>query len=193
MKLPDKKKLGEMLAVMGELYGRQVSAGLVSIYFSDLEPYDMDAIERAFNEHRRDAESGQYFPKPADLIKQITGSTSGRALRAWSYVRESIRRHGYYASIRFDDPAIMTVIEEMGGWMNVCNMDTAHDPFIEKRFIERYLHAQRSPRPGLKHLPGYFELTNQTKGLEEYTPEIVSVRTQENVKELHGIGNVNDK
>ncbi|MGM7969266.1 hypothetical protein ACS77P_00230 [Yersinia enterocolitica] len=80
----EKPKFAQSMAAIGEIYGREISEVMVGIYWNALKIYENAEVQKAFQGHTRDTDNGQFFPKPADLIRHIEGSKDGRALLAWS-------------------------------------------------------------------------------------------------------------
>ena len=59
------------MAAIGEIYGKDISEVMVGIYWNALKPYPVDDVMRSFQGHTRDTDNGQFFPKPADLLRHI--------------------------------------------------------------------------------------------------------------------------
>lgn len=122
-----------------EMYGKRASPELLEIYFGALTAYDLHDLQRAANHHALDPDAGQFMPKPADFVRHIDGSKQTRAMRAWSLVDRAIRQVGQYESVTFDDPVIHRVIEDMGGWVELCSTPTEKDlEFRANEFNKRY-------------------------------------------------------
>jgi hypothetical protein len=83
-------------------------------------------------------DSGQWCPKPADVVKMLQGSTKDSANSAWSSVDYAIRTRGDQYSVVFDDPLIHRVVEDMGGWIKLCRTDSEQYPFTQNEFVNRY-------------------------------------------------------
>src|SRR5260364_286667 len=70
------------------LYGKALPAEAKAAYFESLKDWPMETVRAALNAHVRDAQRGQFAPKPADLIAQWEGYTAhdGRpeADEAWA-------------------------------------------------------------------------------------------------------------
>uniref|UniRef100_UPI0036DF8CE0 hypothetical protein n=1 Tax=Photorhabdus sp. RM322S TaxID=3342825 RepID=UPI0036DF8CE0 len=111
----EKSQFAKSMAAVGEIYGREISEIMIGIYWNALKNYAMADVQRAFQRHTRDTDNGQFFPKPADLIRHIEGNKDGKALQAWSKVYRAIGSYGRRNSVVFDDPIIHSVITEMGG------------------------------------------------------------------------------
>jgi hypothetical protein len=57
-----------------EYYGKQnLSDVVIEMYFNGLLEYSFDHVKHAISRHMRDANSGQWLPKVADLIRHIEG------------------------------------------------------------------------------------------------------------------------
>jgi hypothetical protein len=69
--MKDKKELAEILAVASEVYEKQISNVLLEIYFLLLKSYTIKEIKTAVMEHLKDQKYGQFFPKPADIIRKM--------------------------------------------------------------------------------------------------------------------------
>jgi hypothetical protein len=128
-----------LLAELSELYGKCISSGLTEIYWKALQMFEWIDVKAAFEAHARNPDCGQFFPKPADIVRFIEGNGETRALKAWSIVEEAMRRVGIYQSVIFDDCLIHAVIEEMGGWAKLCSMTVEDLPFRAREFQKRYM------------------------------------------------------
>jgi hypothetical protein len=139
----DKKRFMHAIVVCGELYNREVSKGLLRMYFQIMSEFSIDDVERVIAAHMRNS---KFFPRPADLIEQLEPSKEDRGHRAASLVQQAIQSGGRYCSPVFDDPAIHHALREVGGWQHVCTMDADQwQNFGQRRFIAAYeTHALRS-------------------------------------------------
>jgi len=121
-----------------ELYGKPPSDGALDLIFAALQRFDLQAIKQALTAHLNDPKHGDFAPKPADIVRHIDGDGDHRALSAWSQVHDAIRLVGPYETVVFDDPRIMAVIEEMGGWISLCDISDKDLPFKANEFRTRY-------------------------------------------------------
>jgi len=64
----DKLKFAEIMTGIGELYNKTISKPFLSIFFEALKEHDIESVVLAISAHVRNAENGQFFPKPADII-----------------------------------------------------------------------------------------------------------------------------
>lgn len=129
-----------MLNATAELLApaRPLSAVAISMWWNVMRPYDLPAVRQAFDRHMRNPDAGQFMPKPADVLRMMTGSTQDSALVAWSKVDRAVRLVGTWESVAFDDALIHRVLADMGGW-TALGMKTEHEwPFVAKEFENRY-------------------------------------------------------
>jgi hypothetical protein len=149
----------ELMIGIGEVYGREVSKQLADVYWTTLAKYDFSDVSRAFNQHLVNPDTGQFFPKPADIVKFIDGNSQSNALKAWSKVDKAIRYFGPYQTIVFDDALIHAVISDMGGWIKLCEVLDSELPFTRNEFEKRYKGlAINPPEKYLKKLVGLTEV-----------------------------------
>lgn len=119
-------------------YGRELSNFALDVWWGALKPFDLETVTKAFNRHLVNPDTGQYLPKPADVVKMIGGTTQDSAMQAWAKVDRAVRVVGTYSDVVFDDPLIHRVIEEMGGWIGFGQKTETDWPFVAKEFETRY-------------------------------------------------------
>lgn len=174
MQANDINKFTAWIATIGELYGKSISKQLADIYWKSLKAYEFDDVQKAFQTHINNPDSGQFFPKPADVVRFIEGTGESKALEAWAKVEKSVVQVGVYRSIAFDDPLIHAVIEDMGGWVKLCSMKIDQMPFIAGEFQKRYMgYCIRKPDRYPKYLFGFCELENSKNGFEYDQPLLI--------------------
>jgi len=138
MQSTDKKRFATLLAGIADYYGRELSNGVIALYWQGLQHIDIEAVEKALWDHTQNPDAGQFMPKIADVVRSLQGRTQDQAALAWAKVDAAVRRVGSYADVAFDDPLIHRVVAEMGGWIW---FGTQHDkewPFIAQRFETIY-------------------------------------------------------
>lgn len=134
----DKPAFAHLIAMLGEYYGREISEGLIGMYWQGLEEYDIEAIRDALNRHMRNPDTGSFMPRIADITRMLHGSTQDSALRAWAKVDKAVRHVGTYQSVVFDDPLIHAVVQDMGGWVGLGSRTEDEWPFVAREFETRY-------------------------------------------------------
>lgn len=139
MRTEDKKQLAAMLAKVMSVYGKQITNGFVEVFFDALAAYDLESVRRGLNAHVQNPDSGQFPPKPADVVRLIDGTSQDQGMQAWSRVDKAVRRVGPYQSVVFDDPIVHRVLDDMGGWVKLCNAGSEEDyKFQGLEFARRY-------------------------------------------------------
>lgn len=148
------------------LYSKDLSDIVLSVWWECMKPYDLEAVADALNRHAVNPDNGQFVPKPADIVKLISGGTQDGALLAWTKVERGIRSVGPYQSAVFDDAAIHAVLSDMGGWVSLCNVSDDELPFKRNEFVTRYRGFRSVGRIDVypKHLPGIAEAQNSQGG-----------------------------
>lgn len=169
------KSFIERLAAVYAFYGKEFNRQILSVWWGALRSYDDAAVADALNRHATDPDHGQFLPKPADLVRLMSGSTQDAALVAWANVERAIRSVGIYQSVVFDDAITHAVINDMGGWVKLCGITEDELPFRAKEFENRYRgyrtrgHLETYPR----HLPGLAEGQNIAGGFKVEPPIMV--------------------
>lgn len=161
----DLERFYQVMAATAELHGRSLSEAVMAMYFEDLAPYPMEAVVEALRRHRRNPQHGQFFPKPADLIRALEGSHEERALMAFNRLVAAMDRVGAYQSPDFSDRVLHQVVEDMGGWPLICRTWlTEERSYRLKEFSERYRALISLGRlDGPKYLVGLQEESNQER------------------------------
>lgn len=151
MKATDKAAFGALIKDAMAFYRREVSGFALGVWWSACEPFDMERVAKALTAHAMDPERGQFAPMPADIVKQLHGTRTDRALVAWSKAFRAISSAGSYASVAFDDAVIHAVIADMGGWPKFCATSNDELPHVQKRFWDTY--RVYAARPDVSHMP----------------------------------------
>ncbi|RKR46286.1 DUF6475 domain-containing protein [Paraburkholderia sp. BL17N1] len=171
----DKAKFFDLMADVLAFYGKDFSDFAGRVWWEALRAYDLPAVQDAFNRHCVNPDSGQFAPKPADVVKMLSGSTQDAALVAWSKVDRAVREVGTYRSVVFDDPVIHRVVTDMGGWVLIGGKDDEAWPFVRNEFVNRYRgFRMRSETP--EYLPvliGIAEASNNEARLNSQPPVLI--------------------
>jgi hypothetical protein len=83
----ERAELVGMLADLGAMYGREITAGATAMYCAALDRSALADVRAALSAHVADAEAGKWMPKPADVIGRLQAA-DGRptAEEAWALV-----------------------------------------------------------------------------------------------------------
>lgn len=156
----------QMLHNLCEMYGKpRMSDEVAMLHFGALQDYSLEDVRKGFFAALRNPDSGQFMPRPADVIRELSGSSDTRAALAWAKVREAICRVGHMPSIAFDDAIIHAVIADMGGWVKLALITNDELPFRERDFLRIYRGYIGRPLGDYpRYLPGMAETDNYAKG-----------------------------
>lgn len=138
MNRADYSRFANLLKAWAEIHGKPLSAGAIALWWQALERYDIDQVEHAFAQLVRDADRGQFMPKPADVIRILDGTSGDRAAVAWGKVLDAARRVGAYSDVVFDDAPIHAAVEDLGGWPAICRTDMEQLSYAQHRFAQAY-------------------------------------------------------
>lgn len=182
MRNEDREQLTAMLAKVMSIYSKQITTGFVDVFFDALSAYDIESVRRGLNAHVQNPDSGQFPPKPADIVRLIDGTSADQGMQAWSRVDKAVRQVGPYQSVVFDDPIIHRVLEEMGGWMKLCSTPSLDDyKFAGLEFARRYRAFVIAGGVGSeypRHLIGLAEAENGNAGFKNHLPAPVMIGDQ---------------
>jgi len=156
------------------------------LFYESVKQFGYDAVKKAFSVHIQSPDNGQWMPKPADIVRIVSGTSKDNSHVAWSKVKKSISAVGSYETIVFDDPIIHRVIQDMGGWINLCACSVDELPFRGNEFKSRY-----TAYKGQGEIPDYpakiygiCESDNTSKGLLENIPTPIMVGEPERAKNV---------
>lgn len=161
----DKREFWALLKGVHEFYKMDVSNFAAQVWWNACQAYSLEQVSKAFSAHLVDPKSGQFIPKPADIVKALAGTHEDRSLIAWGKAFEAMQRVGQYQSVAFDDPLIHAVITDMGGWPKLCQSKTDELPFVQKRFCDA--HAAYGRTGGTEYprmLAGVSDIENGANG-----------------------------
>jgi hypothetical protein len=177
MQPSEKPQLAQLLAGVYEFYGKTVSPFALSVWWGAMKLYDIAAVRQAFDRHLMNPDTGQWLPKPADVMRMLGGRTQDRALMAWAKVDKAVRSVGTYASVAFDDALIHRVLHDMGGWLALGQKTEDEWPFTAKEFENRYRgYSIRNETPDYPPvLIGVAEAYNSQKGHRTELPRLIGV------------------
>lgn len=132
----DRQEFAKLLADVMAFYRQDLSTFASSVWWDAFVRFDLEQVRKAFTAHAMNPDSGQFAPKPADLIRVLEGTTTDRAAVAWGKALDAAQRVGAYSDVVFDDPGIHAAIEDMGGWPKFCRSETKDLGYMQHRFCE---------------------------------------------------------
>ena len=143
-------------------------------YLAALADVPLDDLKRAVLEALR---TSKFMPSVAEL-RQLAGvdvRSETRAIIAFELVGKAISRHGSYESIVFDDPILNATINNLGGWVKIC--DTPEDTwesFFRRDFLKAYCANFEAKRGTMHAQLGIHDRGNGTAGYEQRQPVLIA-------------------
>lgn len=121
------------------IYSKQNDAEIVKIYWGLMKDYDIQAIEAAFKKYVISDEKCEFFPKPGQIIKLITGSEKAdethEAHEKWAEIIESVKSGRYEIA----DDSVYEAVRQIGGLRAIGMINEDRLDWKKREFIERYL------------------------------------------------------
>lgn len=145
----DAKAFSELVTNVMAFYGKETSSFALGVWWSACQPYSLEQVGKAFTRHATNPDAGQFPPKPADIIRTLSGTTTDRSMVAWGKAHDAACRVGAYTDVVFDDPVIHAVIEDLDGWPKFCRTESKDLGYLQHRFCESYrAYAARGMQSG---------------------------------------------
>ena len=138
MRPNDEAKLVTLVTDVLAYYRQNVSSFTLQVWVQACEKYSFEQVSKALTAHATNPEHGQFAPKVADIVRQLSGTHTDRAMLGWGKALEAMSSVGAYTDVVFDDPAIHAVIDDLGGWPKVCRSEVKDLSFLQHRFCEGY-------------------------------------------------------
>lgn len=179
MQPSDKPALVALVSDVLAYYRQPVSEFTLSVWWTACQPYSLEQIRKAMTAHATNPDGGQFAPKVADLVRILEGTHTDRAMLAWGKVHEAMSAVGAYQDVVFDDPAIMAVVEDLGGWPKVCRTEIKELGYLQKRFCDGHkAYTGRGTFPYPRRLMGDRspDAEYERKGLPPPAPALVGDR-----------------
>jgi len=133
----DRARFVTTIQTVADAFGKVASEQFLHVYWLALSDLDAAAFERGVTGALK---ASRFMPTPADIRLHSGGLTStARTSRAWDALILAIRKHGAYASVDFDDPAVNAAVRNLGGWQRLCSLDSEElSKWIRKDFAAAY-------------------------------------------------------
>lgn len=143
----DAKKFAEIMAYLGIIFGKELTAAAIKIYFTTLNDLPIEEIQEAAVYIANNRTITGTFPLPAEFRLAKQESIEDKAEIAWTALLWAIEHVGSWPSVQFDDPVLHDVVKILGGWLRVCSADgdiyntdwhTANLTWRRKDFLSLY-------------------------------------------------------
>ena len=163
----NKTEFRDVFALLCETYGKEPTKVLMSAYYMVLEDLTVEEFKSSI---KSILASRKYstMPLPADILEFVNGSADDNSLIALKILENEMARSGSYNSVCFKDSAIMTVVDNMGGWINLCRITEDEWKFRKKEFLDLYKALLRNPNRlhAVPYLAGLNEHNNRINGFD---------------------------
>jgi hypothetical protein len=173
--MKDKVKFKKCMAMMGEVYNKDITSVLSDVYWSALQCVsDVDA-DRVF---KRAVTELKWFPKPAELLEMSgnRGTIEDQATVQAYLVLDTIRAVGAYMSVKFADPVTNAVIARMyGNWPKACELLEKDTKWFVKDFVTTYRAFATTGQRSNSHLAGLAETYNNASGNIDHVPAVMQI------------------
>ena len=126
----NKPHFSDQMAILGSAFQVDV-APMLAVYWADLSGYTDQQFEQAAIAHRR---TGKFFPRIADLIELIDGTSKENAHEAWAAALIQLKDS---ANAKFS-PATAKAIRAIGAAQYLGQMSYKDLEFKKRDFIEVY-------------------------------------------------------
>lgn len=146
------------IGMMFEMYDRNPTKALMDGYYMVLQ----DMSDTDFTASIKNILSSRVYsslPKPAEILEYSRPDLESIATLAWDDVRRAISIAGAYSSPTFQDIVVNSVVQALGGWIFLCNMNESELVFAKKEFIKIYpTYSKKETHP--ERLIGIAERSN---------------------------------
>ena len=190
----DQARFKELITSISDTYNKEFTPTELKLWWNMFKPHSIEAFEQSVYQHIACPESGMFPPKPANIMKFITGTTKqneqaieDKAELAWHVIEGEIRRIGSYGSLKMEDKQALAAVQALGGWKHLCTLTNDQMVWAHKEFISVYQNYERTPVEALPDkLPGRVALENhkaeQSQGLKHITDGIQNYRNRKGIE-----------
>jgi hypothetical protein len=149
----------KLLATLSLSYGKTLNEFRIEHYWQTLQHLDFGAVQDAFQTlTTKNPDRGHAMPEPSDVLRCLEGSSQLKAQQAWGHVLKVIRQVGSYNSVVFDEAILHRVIDDMGGWIRLCETSVKELSFLGNSFQKLYMaYLLNPPTTYPRKLTGIFD------------------------------------
>jgi hypothetical protein len=149
----------KLLTALSLSYGETLNEFRIERYWLTLERFDYEIVKKALETlTTHNPDRGYKMPEGSDILRYLEGGTHVKALQAWGGVLKVIRCIGSYQSVVFDDSILHRVIDDMGGWIHLCETTVRELSFLGQTFQKLYAaYALNPPTEYPRSLAGRYD------------------------------------
>lgn len=130
----DRKAFGQVVLGLAELFGKELSAPALELYWHSMQSWSIDDFRDAAELLLRKCE---FMPAPKDF-EALRRAAQPLAGEAWARVLAHLRG-GYRSGAGVDDGGpIDKAVLSLGGYQSLAFRDTQYLGIDERRFVERF-------------------------------------------------------
>jgi len=168
----ERRDLVRLIAALAATFNREADEAMFEGYELGLCDLPVPAVKLAVGRAIREC---KFMPTVAEL-RELSGELlpQDRAILAWDVFSKAVPRHGYTASVDFEDPLINATIRNLGGWERCCSLQPDEfDKWLRKDFERTYQALLRSGASAKATAPliGYHDRQNAFHGYVERITE----------------------
>lgn len=163
-----------IFALMSEYFDAKPSDALTEIYFNSFKNWSCEDFRKAC-QTVMDTRIYNGLPKIDEIVQALYGKEEDRAAIAFQTLIETIKNHGYWDSVIFEDGAISRTVETLGGWQKICEWSADEWKFRRKDFDSLYMANFRRGNTEQIKLVGMYESCNFTKGYTDSIPDPIFI------------------
>ena len=193
MEKRDGPRFKELLAMISVTYESDFTQTKSLLWWNLFRGYSLRDVEKAVLSHIACPDYGMHMPKPANIMKFISGTTKqleqavdDKAEIAWHVILGEIRRIGSYGSLKMEDKQALAAVQAIGGWKNLCGLTIDKMTWAHKEFIAAYQNYERADLAALPNkLPGRIHLENHKKdqqGPSEFMQGLSDYRNRKGIE-----------
>ena len=184
MNSEEQDKFKEIIAAISETYKEEFTPAMTKLWWRIFKNQPIEVFERAVYAHISCEDDGMFFPKPANIMRVINGTTKDnerlikdRAEIAWACIEREIARIGGHGGLELEDKQALAAVKAIGGWGRLCSCTYDQLTWKKKELVSAYDTYERTDLAELpSKLPGLTEMRQHKKdhqSVQAFLPGIV--------------------
>lgn len=143
------KWFAELMISLASVLQATIDAPIIRGYWLALQGISQCDLQKAFALAMCPTDPSYGRLPPVGKLRELSGGQNPdqQAALAWDLVLQTIKRHGTYASVDFEDRLINAAVRSIGGWRGLGS--TAEDQLDWRRreFLAAYRLSMQTPPP----------------------------------------------
>ncbi|WP_345985286.1 DUF6475 domain-containing protein [Sulfurimonas sp. HSL-1656] len=185
----DFKKFVERYTVLAEEFGETMSDARMKLHYEilsrSMSDDEFDGAVMSVLANRK----FHKMPHPAELLEYVRPDIDAIASLALQDLERAFKTKGRVASVAFEDVVINSVVNAMGGWVYLCNLEAREWEFKRREFPQLYkTHSRRDTH--IDHLPGTAE-ADPNSDPSRYLPTVEVVEAGYKIPKVRSVPALN--